>query len=118
MPCDATGTLPTTKIPLPSAKSTVFWTDFDAVWQGEVGLLYRIEAYRDGQKVYEGSCGPLDVNTTIMSSESHIGSDHSVAHQGLLQCPTLEGGGEVEVRAQLITEGSIALKKCDLVLKQ
>lgn len=65
-----------------------------------------------------GACGREDVNTKLTSTESHIGDAHSVAYQGKLQCPTLEGGGEVEIRAKLDTAGSVALRKCDLVLKQ
>ena len=116
--CDGTGALTTTTVQLPSSDSTVLWTDLDVQWEGAGGLLYTIEGYRDGKQIYSGSCSPLDVNTKMMSSETHIGDEHSVSYQGKLGCPTLEGGGTVEIKGKLEVEGDIAIAKCDLVLKQ
>lgn len=105
-------------ITVPEGKPVAVWSEIDISYEGSKNLSYRIELFKDGESVYEGTCDPRDTNVTMNSVEKNVGSKRSLRQQGKMKCPEITDAGEYEVKAELVADEGISVSSCDLIFKQ
>lgn len=106
------------------AGDVAFWTDIDLSFEGNEGLVYKIDLMQNGANVGTTTCNPLGnlpVKTGWVSTD--IGNKHSRSGSGKMPCDVkLAAGGATAVKATLAwtpkAPATASMKKADLVVKQ
>ncbi|MFT4979285.1 MAG: 3-phosphoglycerate kinase [Myxococcota bacterium] len=105
-----------------AAGPVALWTDIDLEWEGDLALRYDVRIAQDGAELAVMSCDPLDVNVTMNSMTTDLGSRHTRRYQGLMHCTaTIPTDGPIDVTAALsVTNATSAysISRADLVIKQ
>lgn len=105
------------------AGDIAFWTDIDVSFEGNAGLVYKIDVVQNNQTVASTTCNPfgqIPVKTTWV--ETNAGDKHSRSGNGKMACDAkLAAAGDTTIKATLSWSqkpATVAFKKADLVIKQ
>ena len=101
------------------AGPVALWTDLDVSWEGSAAMVYRVQVSQNGATIADTVCDPLDVNVTLNSVTTDMGSSHSRDYDGLMGCTVVApADGTIEVSAVLEVTGDPLIERADLVIKQ
>ncbi len=109
-----------TTLSLEANSEISFWTDLDLKYEGALGLMYKVDVWKDSVRLGGMDLDALNPSISMMEVRTEVNDKVNWSFQGKLGEITLEEPGEYTFKIILLSSDnpSLSIEKSDFLLKK